>query len=92
MIDFIVGEYLYNRYPEMREGALTNLRAALVREETLAIFGQDLNIGRFFSSVVARRTAVDETDLQSYAPLLRLWLAPCFWTKTWTRSRSSCFP
>ena len=47
VIDFIVGEYLYNRYPEMREGALTNLRAALVREETLAIFGQDLNIGRF---------------------------------------------
>jgi ribonuclease-3 len=36
VLDFIVGEYLYNRFPEMREGMLTNLRAALVREETLA--------------------------------------------------------
>lgn len=47
VIDFIVGEYLYHRYPEMREGALTNLRAALVREETLAIFGREINLGRF---------------------------------------------
>ncbi len=47
VIDFIVGEYLYHRFPEMREGALTNLRAALVREETLAIFGSELLIGRF---------------------------------------------
>ncbi len=38
VLDFIVGEYLYHRFPEMREGMLTNLRATLVREETLAEF------------------------------------------------------
>lgn len=45
VLDFIVGEYLYNRFPEMREGMLTNLRAALVREETLATFAQHLDLG-----------------------------------------------
>ena len=45
VLDFIVGEYLYNRFPEMREGMLTNLRAALVREETLALFAVQLNLG-----------------------------------------------
>lgn len=45
VLDFVVGEYLYNRFPEMREGSLTNLRAALVREETLAIFARQLRLG-----------------------------------------------
>ncbi|HNS01623.1 MAG TPA: ribonuclease III [Anaerolineae bacterium] len=46
VLDFIVGEYLYHRFPEMREGMLTNLRAALVREETLAAFAVQLNLGQ----------------------------------------------
>jgi ribonuclease-3 len=45
VLDFIVGEYLYHRFPEMREGMLTNLRAALVREETLAAFALRLDLG-----------------------------------------------
>ncbi|MCP4424763.1 MAG: ribonuclease III [Chloroflexi bacterium] len=46
-LDFLVGAYLYNRFPEMREGELTSLRAALVRTETLASFASSLEIGRF---------------------------------------------
>lgn len=46
VLDFLVGEYLYNRFPEMREGMLTNLRSALVREETLASFAQRLDLGQ----------------------------------------------
>ena len=34
ILDFVIGEYLYHRFPEMREGGLTSLRAALVRTET----------------------------------------------------------
>lgn len=45
VLDFLVGEHLYNRFPEMREGPLTNLRAAIVREETLADFASQLAIG-----------------------------------------------
>lgn len=48
VIDFVIGEHLYHRFPEMREGNLTNLRAALVREETLAAFARELSLGEFF--------------------------------------------
>ena len=47
VLDFIVGAYLYNRYPEMQEGELTSLRAALVRSSTLADFSRQLEIGRY---------------------------------------------
>ncbi len=47
VLDFLVGAYLYNRFPEMKEGELTSLRAALVRTETLADFSRLLEVGRF---------------------------------------------
>jgi ribonuclease-3 len=47
VLDFVVGAYLYHRFPEMDEGELTSLRAALVRAETLADFARRLEIGRF---------------------------------------------
>lgn len=45
VIDFVVAAYLYRRYPEMSEGELTMLRAALVRSRTLAGFANDLGVG-----------------------------------------------
>ena len=36
ILDFITGEYLYHRFPEMPEGRLTNLRSALVRSVSMA--------------------------------------------------------
>lgn len=45
VLDFVVGAYLYHRYPEMDEGELTMLRAALVRTRTLAGFARLLGIG-----------------------------------------------
>jgi ribonuclease-3 len=44
VLDFVVGAYLYNRFPEMQEGELTSLRAALVRSSTLADFSRKLEI------------------------------------------------
>ncbi|MBN1427835.1 MAG: ribonuclease III [Anaerolineae bacterium] len=38
VLDFISGEWLYERYPDGSEGYLTRLRSALVRTETLAGF------------------------------------------------------
>jgi len=45
VLDFVVGAYLYHRYPEMAEGELTMLRAALVRTRTLAEFAQEFGLG-----------------------------------------------
>jgi len=46
VLDFLVGAWLYNRFPEMREGELTRLRSALVRTEELATFAHQIDLGR----------------------------------------------
>jgi ribonuclease-3 len=46
-LDFVVGEYLYNRYPEMNEGELTSLRAALTNATALARFARSIDLGRY---------------------------------------------
>jgi ribonuclease-3 len=45
VLDFLVGAWLYNHFPEMAEGDLTRLRSALVRTEQLAEFAQQINLG-----------------------------------------------
>jgi len=45
VLDFIVGAWVYNRFPEMPEGDLTKMRSALVRNEQLAEFARHLNLG-----------------------------------------------
>ena len=47
VLDFLTAKYLYNRFPEMAEGQLTSLRAALVKRETLAQFAVTLNLGQY---------------------------------------------
>jgi ribonuclease-3 len=46
VLDFIVGAWAYNRFPEMPEGDLTKMRSALVRNEQLAKFARKLELGR----------------------------------------------
>ncbi|MFH1183990.1 MAG: ribonuclease III [Chloroflexota bacterium] len=46
VLDFVVGAWVYHRCPEMAEGDLTRLRSALVRNEQLAEFGRQLDLGR----------------------------------------------
>ncbi len=45
VLDFLVGSWVYNHYPEMAEGELTKMRSALVRTESLAEYSRQLNIG-----------------------------------------------
>jgi ribonuclease-3 len=45
VLDFLVGAWLYNRFPEMPEGNLTRLRSALVRTENLAQFARSIDLG-----------------------------------------------
>jgi ribonuclease III len=45
LLGFVVGELLYNHYPEMSEAQLTRLRSALVDEEQLANFARNLDLG-----------------------------------------------
>lgn len=45
VLDFVVGAWVYNHYPEMQEGDLTRMRSALVRTDTLAVFARQLDFG-----------------------------------------------
>jgi len=47
VIDFVVAGFLYHHFPEMDEGELTALRAALVRAESLAAFARQIDLGRY---------------------------------------------
>ena len=46
VLDFVVGAWLYNKYPEMPEGDLTRMRSALVHTEQLAEFAKEIDLGR----------------------------------------------
>jgi ribonuclease III len=46
VLDFIVGAWVYNRFPEMPEGDLTKIRSALVRNDHLAKFARKLELGQ----------------------------------------------
>jgi len=45
VLDFVVGAWVYNHFPEMQEGDLTRMRSALVRTDTLALFARRLDLG-----------------------------------------------
>lgn len=41
----VIAKHLYSHYPQLSEGELSRLRSNLVREETLAILAQQLDLG-----------------------------------------------
>jgi len=44
-LDFVIGSWVFDTYPDFDEGYMTRLRAALVRTETLAQFAKQAGIG-----------------------------------------------
>jgi len=46
VLDFLVGAWLYNHFPEMAEGELTRMRSALVHTEQLAEFARNIGLGQ----------------------------------------------
>ncbi len=45
VLDLVVGEYLYKRFPELHEGDLSKLRASIVNEKGFQKFAQALKLG-----------------------------------------------
>jgi ribonuclease-3 len=46
VLDFVIGAWVYNHFPEMREGEMTRMRSALVRTESLADVARSLGLGQ----------------------------------------------
>ncbi|MBN2429296.1 MAG: ribonuclease III [Deltaproteobacteria bacterium] len=47
VLELIVSDYIFCRYPEMDEGQLTRIRAEVVNEKSLARIGRNLGLGDF---------------------------------------------
>ncbi len=47
ILDFVAGEYLFEKFPSLPEGELTKNRAALVCERSLCGFSRSLQVGSF---------------------------------------------
>jgi len=45
VLDLIVGEWLFRRYPGLKEGELTNARAHIVRTDALAALAREISLG-----------------------------------------------
>ena len=49
VLQLFVTEFIFKEFPDVPEGELTALRAKLVREESLARFARELNIGDYIA-------------------------------------------
>jgi ribonuclease-3 len=47
ILALISADFLYRTFPHLAEGELTDVRAVLVRTETLAKFARDINLGKY---------------------------------------------
>ncbi|MFC6464497.1 ribonuclease III [Marinilactibacillus sp. GCM10026970] len=47
VLELTVSEYLYNKFPELPEGQLTRMRAAIVRAESLAMLAKECELAQF---------------------------------------------
>lgn len=47
ILSFVVSSYIYEQYPNLKEGELTNLRSILTNTETLYAIAKNLNLGEY---------------------------------------------
>lgn len=47
IVNFVIAEALFHKFPDAKEGKLSRLRAGLVRGTTLAEVGRDFDLGEF---------------------------------------------
>jgi ribonuclease-3 len=47
ILALVSADFLYRTFPNLTEGELTDVRAVLVRTETLAKFARDINLGKY---------------------------------------------
>jgi len=47
IVDFLVGEYLFNNFPEMDEGMMSRIRASLVCEKALSELAMEIGIDKY---------------------------------------------
>jgi ribonuclease-3 len=86
IVNHVIAEALYNKFPDAREGSLSRMRASLVRGDTLAGIGRELKLGDYLQlgsgerkSGGHRRNSIlaDAVEAIAGAILLEAGVEPC---------------
>ncbi|RLA62293.1 MAG: ribonuclease III [Epsilonproteobacteria bacterium] len=69
VLDLIVGEYLFNKFPKSDEGVLSKIRASLVNESGFTLLAREINLGSYIylSSAEENNNGRDKSSLLSNA-------------------------
>jgi len=69
VLDLIVGEYLFNKFPKSDEGILSKIRASLVNESGFTVLAKKINLGEyiFLSLAEENNNGRDKPSLLSNA-------------------------
>jgi ribonuclease-3 len=63
VLDLIVGEYLFKKFPDSDEGTLSKIRASLVNENGFAHLANELNLGKYIYISLAEENNEGRTKL-----------------------------
>ena len=63
VLNLIVGEYLYTKFPKSNEGELSKIRASLVNETGFTKLANEINLGDIYLSQTLKRETKDEQNL-----------------------------
>ena len=78
VLQLLISEYLYKKYPKKPEGDLSKLRAMIVREESLAGFARDCQFDQFIKLGKGEKNLVAVIEIPSWEMLSKPFWVPCF--------------
>lgn len=78
VLNFITSQMLYNKYPELSEGSLTEVRSSLIREETLARIATSLDLGNYLLLSRGEENSGGRTKKSNLADTLESFLGAIF--------------
>ena len=89
VLQLLISEYLYKKYPKKPEGDLSKLRAMIVREESLAGFARDCQFDQFIKLGKGEENVWWTRIVTPFLGMpLKPFLVPSFWIRMWPRSRN----
>ncbi len=80
VLGFVTAEFLFRQHPDLPEGDLTRIRAALVCEQSLYEAAQRLDLGRHLKLGRARKGGGGRRRPSILPTPWRRSLPPCIWT------------
>jgi ribonuclease-3 len=87
VLDCIVAEKLYRDWPDLNEGEMTKLRAALVRRDTLAAIARGINLGDFLYMGKGEEASGGRSKAPNLAGALEAVIAAIYLDRGWENTR-----